>query len=100
MARDGCDDGLVENHAGWSHGAKGAVDAVDGLDGGCVALAGGQLVEVIAGAEGVACAGEDAYFLGRVFAEGLEGFGEEEGGGVVNGVADLGAVDGDDGDAF
>lgn len=57
-------------------------------------------MEVIAGAECVACTGEDAYFLGGVFAEGLEGFGEEEGGGVVDGVADLGAVNGDDGDAF
>lgn len=65
---------------------------------GC-APAGGDLGEVISGAEVAACAGEDEGLLRFVPVKVAKGVGEEERCGAVDAVADLGSVDGDGGDA-
>ena len=63
-----------------------------------VSLTGGDGFQVRAGAEVSACAGEDGDGDGLVGIERLEGIIEGEGCVVINGVAGMGPVDGDDAD--
>src|SRR5215207_9679012 len=91
MALDGGDDGLVEQHAGRAHRAVTVVR-------GAVAAARRDRLEVGAGAERATGAGEDRDGAVVVSFEGPERVGQRLGGGPVDGIADLGPVDRDDGD--
>ncbi len=85
------DDGLVEQHAGRAHRPV-------AVGRGPVAAAGRDRLEVGAGAERAAGAGEDRDIAVGVVLEGAEGVGQRLGRRTVDGVPDLGPVDGHDRD--
>jgi hypothetical protein len=88
VAADGCDDGLAQLHPAGAHRPVAL-----GLD--AVGFAACERLEVGAGAERAARAPQHAGEGAVVGLERAEGIGERLGGGAIDRVADLGAVEDD-----